>query len=138
MPLDGGLDLGLEFLAMEKRMEDADPVEVEAVGVGGEVLEKIGQSVRRSDAPEVLFPRGDEFSDLFIGIEGVAKTGSNVATVNAGDPGGVEVIGAGKAGERLGENSRGIRIGRRNTSFHELLETTTKDGKDGEGAVGKE
>jgi hypothetical protein len=40
--VDGGFDLGLEFLAIKKRVEDADPVEIEAVGVGGEVLEEVG------------------------------------------------------------------------------------------------
>ena len=56
VPLDGGLNLGLEVLAMEKGMEDADPVEIESVGVGGEVLEKIRQSVRRGEGPKVFFP----------------------------------------------------------------------------------
>ena len=38
VPLDGGLDLGLEFLAMEKRVEDADAIEIKSIRVGGEVL----------------------------------------------------------------------------------------------------
>ena len=64
VPLDGGPDLGLEFLAMEKRVEDAHTVEIEAVGVGGKVLEKIGQSVGRGEGPEVFFPGGNEFADF--------------------------------------------------------------------------
>jgi len=42
VPLDGGLDLGLKIAAGEKGVKDADPVKVEAVGVGGEVLEEVG------------------------------------------------------------------------------------------------
>ena len=138
MPLDGGLDLGLEFLAMEKGVEDADTIEIETVGVGGEVLEEIRQSVRGGDAPKVFFPGGNEFADLFIGVEGMAKAGADMAAVDAGDPGGVRIVGSGKAGQCLGENSRGMGIGGRASAFHVLLQTSTKNGKDGEGAVREE
>ena len=138
VPVDGGLDLGLEIAAGEEGVEDADPVEVEAVGVGREVLEEVGEGFRGGKAPEMLFPRRDEATDFFIGFEGVLEAGADVATVDAGDPGGIRIVGAREAGERLGENSRGIRIGRGNALFHKVLKAAAKDGKDGEGAVGKE
>jgi hypothetical protein len=34
VPVDGGLDLGLEVAAGQEGVEDADTVKVEAVGVG--------------------------------------------------------------------------------------------------------
>ena len=68
VPLDGGVDLGLEFLAIEKRVEDADAIEIKTVRVGREVLEKVRQGVRGGKAPKVFFPRGDELADLFAAI----------------------------------------------------------------------
>ena len=137
VPLDGGADLGLEFLAMKEGVEDADPVEVETVGVGGEVLEEIGQSVRRGEAPQAFFPEGDELADLFIGVEGVTKTGSDMATVDAGDPGGVGIVGSRESGERVGENSRGIRILRGLAFLHKFLQSAAENGQNGKGTVGE-
>lgn len=137
MPVDGRLDLGLEVAASKEGVEDADPVEVEAVGVGREMLKEIGQGLGGGNAPEVLFPRGHEASDFFIGHERVLEAGADVATVDAGDPSGVGIVGAGQAGERLGENGRGIRVGGRNAFFHEFLQAAAENGQDGKGAFGK-
>ncbi len=137
MPVDGRLDLGLEVAASKEGVEDADPVEVEAVGVGREMLKEIGQGLGGGNAPEVLFPRGHEAPDLFIGVKRVLEAGADVATVNTGDPGSIGIVRAGQAGECLGENSRGIRFGRRNALLHEILQAAAEDRQDSEGAVGK-
>ena len=42
VPLDGGVDLGLEFLAVKEGVEDADAIKIKPIRVGGEVLEKVG------------------------------------------------------------------------------------------------
>ena len=42
VPLDGGVDLGLEFLAVQEGVEDADAIEIKPIRVGGEVLEEVG------------------------------------------------------------------------------------------------
>ena len=138
MPLDGGLDFGPEVTAGQEGVEDADPVKVKPVGVGREVLEEIGQGAGGGNAPKMLFPRGHEAPDFFIGLERVLEARADVATVDAGDPGGVGIVRAGQAGEGFGENSRGIRFGGRNTLLHEILQTTAEDGQNGEGVVGKE
>ncbi len=138
MPVNGGLNFGLKIAAGEEGVKNADTVEVKSVGVGGKMLKKVGEGFRGCDAPEMFFPGGDEAADFFIGCERMLKTGTDVATVDAGDPGGIGIISAGEAGERLGENSRGIRIGRRDALFHEVLQAAAENGKDGEGAVGEE
>ena len=138
VPVDGGLDFGPEPLAVEQGMEDADAVEIKTVRVGREVLEKFRQGIGRGNAPEMFLPGGNQLADLFVGGEGMAEARADVAAVDAGDPGGVGVIRAREIGERLGENSRGIGIGRGNAPFHELLQTSAEDGEDGEGAIGKE
>jgi len=138
VPLDGGLNFGFEVTAGEKGVEDTDPVKVEAVGVGGEVFEKVGEGCGGGDAPEMLFPRGDEAADFFIRFERVSEARADVATVDAGDPGSIGIVSAGEAGERLGENSRGIRIRRGNALFHKVLKAAAEDGKDGKRAVGEE
>jgi hypothetical protein len=136
--VNGGLDLGLKGAAGEEGVENADAVEVEAVGVGGEVLKEIGEGFGGGHAPEMSFPGGDEAAHFFIGVKRVAEAGADVAAVDAGDPGGVGIVGTGEAGERLGENSRGISPGRWNAFFHEVMQTAAENGEDGEGAVGKE
>ena len=102
------------------------------------MLEEVGKGFRRGNTPEMLFPRGDKSTDFFIRFERVLETGADVAAVDAGDPSGIGIVGAGKAGERLGENSRGIRIGRWNALLHEVLKAAAEDRKNGEGAVGEE
>ena len=84
MPLDGGLDFGPEVTAGQEGVEDADPVKVKPVGVGREVLEEIGQGAGGGNAPKMLFPRGHEAPDFFIGLERVLEARADVATVDAG------------------------------------------------------
>ena len=56
-----------------------------------------------------------------------------MAAVDTGNHGGVGVLG--ELGKSLGKNRlRGGREGR-NSSFHSLMESATKNGKDGEGAT---
>ena len=138
VPLDSGLDLGLEFLAVKEGVEDADAIKIKPIRIGGEVLEKVGQGFRGGKVPELFFPGGNQRADLFVSIKRMAETGADMATVDAGDPGGVGIMGPREIGQRLGENSGGIGIGRGSSLFDEFLQAAAKDGKDGEGAVGKE
>ena len=138
VPLDGGLDLGPEFLSLEKGVEDADAVEIEAVGVGGEMLKEFRKGFGGGEAPEVFFPGGNQLADFLIGLEGVLEAGTDMTSVDTGDPGGVGVIGSRKISQRLGKNSRGIGTAGWLSFFHEVLQAPTKDGQDGEGSVRKE
>ena len=83
VPLDGGVDLGLELLAAQEGVEDADAIEIKSIRVGGEVLEKVGQGFRGSKVPELFFPEGNDFADFFIGVEGMVKAGVKVRTNKA-------------------------------------------------------
>lgn len=86
----------------------------------------------------MFFPGGDQSADFFISLEGVLEAGADMAAVDTGDPSRVGIVSTGKAGERLGENIRGIRSGRRSAPFHEFLQAAAENGEDGEGAVGEE
>ena len=57
VPLDGGMDLGLEVLTVKKGVEGAHPVEIKGVGIRGKVIEKVRQGVRGSKAPKVFLDR---------------------------------------------------------------------------------
>lgn len=135
MPLDGGLDLGLESLAGQEGMEDAHPVEIKGVGIRGKVIEKVRQSFSGGHLPKLFFPRGDPLANLFIGFKGMLESGADMTAVDAGHPSSVWIIGPREGGECLGENSRGIRIPRGLAFFHKLLQSAAQNRQNGEGAV---
>jgi len=137
VPLDRGLDFGLESLTGQEGVENAHPVEIKGVGVRGKVLEKVRQSFSGGHLPKLFFPGSDPLTDLFIGFKGMLESGSDMATVDAGHPSSVWIIGPREGGKRLGENSRGIRIPRGFAFFHKLLQSAAENGQDGEGAVGE-
>lgn len=56
-----------------------------------------------------------------------------MAAIDTGDHGGVGVLG--ELGKSLGKNRLGGGGERRGSPFHSLMESATKNGKDGEGAT---
>ena len=102
------------------------------------MLKEFRKGFGGGEAPEVFFPGGNQLADFLIGLEGVLEAGTDMTSVDTGDPGGVGVIGSRKISQRLGKNSRGIGTAGWLSFFHEVLQAPTKDGQDGEGSVRKE
>ena len=99
------------------------------------MLEKLREFLARGKSPQLLFPDGDPLTHFLIRRVRVLESWTDVAAIDTGDHGGVGVLG--ELGKSLGKNRlRGGRE-RRGSSFHSLMESATKNGKDGEGSTWK-
>jgi len=97
------------------------------------VLEKLREFLARGKSPQLLFPDGDPLTHFLIRRVRVLESWTDVASVDAGDDGGIRILR--NSSQSLGKNRlRGGRE-RRDSSFHSLMESATKNGKDGEGST---
>ena len=67
VPLGGRLGYGPEVFACQQGVKDTDPVEVEAVLIGGEMPEKGVQRFAGGKRPEFLLPTGYLGPNLRVG-----------------------------------------------------------------------
>ena len=135
VPLDGGLGFGTKLLPRHQGVKDADPVEIKSVLVGGEMLEEGFQGLTGGEGPKLLFPGRHPGADLGIGRKGVLEAGPDMTPVDAGDPGGVGILGSFREG--VGKEAFRRIGGGRLASFHRILKSSTENGQNGERSVGK-
>lgn len=135
VPLHGRVGFCAKFSTGHQGVQDAHPVKVKAVLIGGEVLEKRLHGFTGGQGPKFFLPRGHLATDFGVGSERVLEARANMTSIDAGNPSGIGVFRG--LGQGLGKEGLGrIRWGR-GSRLHRLLESPTKDGQNGEGAVGE-
>ena len=133
VPLDGGFGFGSKILACEEGVENSDSIEVKLILVCAQVLEKLREFLARGKGPQFLFPDGDPLTHFLIRSVRVLESWTDVASVDAGDDGGIRILR--NSSQSLGKNRlRGGRE-RRSSRFHSLMESAAENGKDGKGAT---
>ena len=99
------------------------------------MLEKLREFLARGKSPQLLFPDGDPLTHFLIRSVRVLESWTDVASVDAGDDGGIRILR--NSSQSLGKNR--LRRGgeRRAPCLYRLMQSATEDGKDGEGAAWK-
>ena len=131
VPLGGRLSLGAEVFACQQCVKDADTIEVEAVVIGGKILEKSVQLFTGGEAPELLFPSGHLGANFWVSGKGVIEARSYMTPVDTGHPSGLGIFGRFCQGMSK-KNFLGIGGGW-GSSLHRGLKSSTENRKDGEG-----
>ena len=135
VPLDGGFGFGSEILACEEGVENSNSIEIVVILVGAEMLKKLGEFFARGKGPQLLFPDGDPLTHFLIRSVRVLESWTDVASVDAGDDGGIRILR--NSSQSLGKNR--LRRGgeRRAPCLYGLMQSATENGKNGEGAAWK-
>jgi len=136
VPLGGRLSLGAEVFACQQCVKDADTIEVEAVVIGGKMLEKSVQLFTGGEAPELLFPGGHLGANFCVSGKGVIEARSYMTPVDTGHPSGLRIFG--RFCQGMGKKSFLGISGGWGSFFHRGLKSSAKNGKDGKGFSGKE
>ena len=135
VPLNGRMGFGKKVLTRKEGVENSDSIEVKLILVCAQVLEKLREFLARGKGPQLLFPDGDPLTHFLIRRVRVLESWTDVASVDAGDDGGIRILR--NSSQSLGKNRlRGGRD-RRDSLLHSLMESTAENGKDGEGATWK-
>lgn len=129
------MSFGKKVLTRKEGVENSDSVEVKLILVCAQVLEKLREFLARGKGPQLLFPDGHAFTHFLIRRVRVLEPWTDVASVDAGDDGGIRILG--NLSQRLGKNR--LRRGgeRRGPCLYRLMQSATEDGKDSEGAAWK-
>ncbi len=129
------MGFGAKVLTGEEGVKNADSIEVKPVLIRAQVPEKFGECFGGGKGPQLFFPSRHLSLNFFICGKGVLKARADVASVDAGDDCGVRLLR--KFPQSSGKNRFRRGLGRRSPCFHCVLESTTKDRKNGEGATWK-
>jgi hypothetical protein len=129
------MGFGKKVLTCKEGVENSDSIEVKLILVCAQVLEKLREFLARGKGPQFLFPDGDPLTHFLIRSVRVLESWTDVASVDAGDDGGIRILR--NLSQSLGKNR--LRRGgeRRGPCLYRLMQSATENGKNGEGAAWK-